>query len=150
MKRLLIYGLILGAVCLAPAKPLEIGKLLPVQVVAVYREDGQTVIRTDTGNVGKGANAAEALINIAQTADGILYLDTAQYLMMTEDAQNAVEQMRGELRRSVQLCRMDTTISPEEAGDFLSSHGELPRLKDWKPGGKLPVLGRQRESLIFI
>ena len=150
MKRILIYILFLGAVMAAPVKPLEVAKLRPVQVVSIYKEGANVVIETDTQDKGIGATATLALQNMEDTSDGIIYLDTAEYLLFTSDAEDAVEELRQRFRRSVQLCVEDRAVSLENAAKFLGSHGTLPKLKNWKNGDPLPVLSGSKESYIFL
>ena len=134
----------------APAEPLNIGELIPVQVVSIYQEKGWTVIETDTGNKGMGGTAKQALRNLKDTACGKIYLDTAEYLVLGEDTAEAVEELRDELKRSVQLCEAATTVDLAQTAKFLHAHGKLPTLKEWKKDAELPVLGTFGKSLIFL
>ena len=50
MKRVIIYIGILAALIAAPVEQMEVGKLVPVQVVSVYKEGNAYVLETDTQN----------------------------------------------------------------------------------------------------
>ena len=150
MKRVLIYGAILASVAAVPVCPLKIGQMLPVKVVAIYKEGARTVIETDTKNKGVGDTAVQALCNMKDTASGIIYLDTAQYLLLTKDTEEAAEELREELRPGVRLCRTETAVNLEEAARYLDAHGKLPKLKAWEKGAELPLLGAVEDSLIFL
>ncbi len=150
MKRILLYIVILGAVLAVPAESFDIGKLLPVQVVAVYKENNRVILQTDTEDMGIGDNAIEALQDLKDTAAGIIYLDTAQYLILGEDTAQAVEDLRGELKDSVQLCATEEVLKLTETAAFLDAHGQLPKLKQWETGMELPVLSKTRNSLTFL
>ncbi len=128
----------------APVRPLNVSQLLPVQVVSIYKEGVRTVIETDTKNKGVGDTAAQALRNLKDTASGTIYLDTAEYLLLTKDALDAAEELREELRPSVRLCMAASQIELEKAALYLDAHGTLPRLKRWRKGAELPILGTEQ------
>ena len=150
MKRIIIYIGILAALLAAPAKPLNIGELLPVQVVSIYKENDWAIIETDTENKGIGGTTQQALHNLKETASGIIYLDTAEYLLMTEDAEASVEELRQELKPSVKLCMAAEPVDLAEAAKYLKVHGELPKLKHWEKGRELPVLSTFGDALILL
>jgi len=150
MKRIIIYVGILAALLAAPVEPLRIGELIPVRVVSVQKENGWTVITTDTGNKGMGGDAQQALRNLKDTASGKIYLDTAEYLLVGKYSEDTVEMLRSEMKKSVQLCATATTADLGEAAKYLAAQGELPKLKDWKMGMELPVIGTFGDALIFL
>ena len=150
MKRIILYIVILAGVIAAPVKPLNVGSLIPVQVVALREENGWTVIETDTGNRGIGGTAKQALRNLKDTACGDIYLDTAEYLLLGENAADAAEELRSELKRSVQICETAAKVDLAQAAKFLGVHGRLPKLKDWKKDAELPVLSTFGDMLIFL
>ena len=150
MKRIIIYIAILAALLAAPVEPLKLGELVPVQVVSVQKEGDWTVIETDTGDKGIGADARRALENLKDTASGKIYLDTAEYLLLGESGEDAVEMLRGELKKTVRLCAIAKTMDLAETAKFLRVHGNLPKLKCWKKGTELPVLSTIGDALIFL
>ena len=150
MKRILCYIGILAAVLVWPVERLDVGKLCPVQVVSVYKKDNWVVIETDTEDIGFGATARQALENLEDTTSGVIYLDTAQYLLLSKDAEDAVEDLRDELKPSVQLCFTTQAVNLQEAAVFLATHGKLPELKAWKTGQELPVLSTFGKRLTFL
>lgn len=150
MKRILCYIGILAAVLSWPVERLDVGKLCPVQVVSVSKKDNWIVIETDTEDVGMGATARQALQNLEDTTSGVIYLDTARYLLLSQDAEGAVEELRDALKPSVEMCIGTQQVDLQEAAVFLAAHGELPRLKEWRSGQELPVLGIFGERLTFL
>ena len=150
MRRKLIYGILLLSVFLAPVRPHEVEKLIPVQVVSVSRENGGFLIRTDTEDKGKGSTLQEALQNLKDTANGVLYLDTARYLLLTEDVMEEMETLNARFRRTVKLCLTEGSVELKEIGTFLNAHADLPKLKHWKKGMELPVLSTYGDSFIFL
>ena len=150
MKRIIIYIGILAMLFAAPLESADVGKLLPVQVVQLRKENGWVVLETDTENVGMGGTAKQALQNLKDTASGIIYLDTAEYLLLTKDTINAAEELREVLKDNVRLCLAAKEIDLAAASQYLSVHGDLPKLKAWSEGEELPVLSTFGNSLIFL
>ena len=133
-----------------PIEPSDIGKLRPVQVVSVYKENAWVVMETDTGDKGFGSTAQQALQNLKDTSTGVIYLDTAEYLLLSKDTVDAAEELRKELKSSVRLCLAAKQVDMVEAAKFLGVHGSLPKLKDWEKDTELPVLSTFGNSLIFL
>ena len=150
MKRIILYIGILAAVLAVPVRPQNIGKMKPVQVVSVYKENGWIIVETDTEDRGMGGTAGQALQNLKDTTSGILYLDTAEFLLLSKDAEDIVEELRDELKPSVQLCMTTRAVDLKETVKFLDAHGKLPKLKSWRMGLELPVLSTFGDSLIFL
>ena len=150
MKRTIIYIGILALILAAPVKAINVGDLHPVQVVSVYKDSGWTVIKTDTEDSGIGGTALQALQNMKDTSEGIIYLDTAEYLLLTKDTEDAVIELTAELKPSVRLCMTKQVDDLQRAAAFLRTHGELPKLKDWKKGKELPLISTFGDSLIFL
>ena len=150
MKRIILYIGILALVIAAPVKPMNIGKLRPVRIVSVYKENGWTVIETDTDDKGIGGTALQALQNMKDTSDGVIYLDTADYLLLTKDTEEAVAELYGNLKPSVRLCMKSGVTDLKKAASYLQTHGELPKLKGWKKGAELPLLSTFGDSLILL
>ena len=150
MKRTILYIGILALVLAAPVKPMEIEKLRPVQIVSVYKKNDWTVVETDTEDIGIGASVEQAVQNMKDTSGGVIYLDTAEYLLLTKETEETAERLRAELKPSVGICLMTGVEDLQKAVLFLQSHGELPKLKEWKKGRELPILSSFGESFIFL
>lgn len=116
----------------APVKRLDVAKLQPVETVAVYYSGNAVVLETDTGDVGQGSTAAKALQDLKESACSVIYLDTAEYLLIGRNAQNAAAELRPFLKDSVK-------VGSYHGGDIMKEtayweiHGDLPKLKTWKP-----------------
>ena len=150
MKRILIYIGILAALIAAPVERSDIGKLRPVQVVSVYKERNWVVMETDTEDKGYGGTVRQALQNLKDTSSGIIYLDTADYLLVGRDMEAAAEELRQELKDNVRLCIAAKPLDLASVSRYLSVQGDLPKLKAWSEGEELPVLSTFENSLIFL
>ena len=144
MKRLIIYAVLLGLLFVVPVKKLDIGKLQPIEVVSMYIQDSEVFLETDTGDVGKGVTALDALRNLKETATGVVYLDTAEFLLVQETAQKYVDELRQVLKDNVKVCLAEGDIDPETAAKYLNVHGDLPNLREWELGDFLPVLSNEK------
>ena len=149
MKKILCYLAILALVCAVPVERADVGKLRPIQTVSLSRKGKLVTLRTDTGDMGAGSTALQALSNLKATTAGIVYLDTAQFLLLTENAQDDAEELRQVLHDNVKLCIAEETIQPAEVTQYLSSHEILPKLKNWQQEMPLPVLIQLGERLLL-
>ena len=138
MKRIIMYVAILVLTLATPVKRLDVAHLEPVEVVCLSRVGDTVILSTDTQASGRGADALSALANLKQTTPGVVYLDTAEFLLVTENALDEIDLLRTELKGSVKLCQVQNA-ELENAAKYLEVHGDLPKLKAWKIGQKLPV-----------
>ena len=150
MKRILLYIVILAAVLLVPVQPSNIGQLLPVQIVSVAKQREMVILRTDLNNTGEGTTVKEALRDLKDKAAGMIYLDTAQYLLVEEELFSEIEELKEVLKPSIRICTMEGVVNLTEAVAYLDVHGQLPKLKWWETGMNLPVLSNVGNSLTFL
>lgn len=122
MRRIL-YGVILLAAFFAPVERLDVAKLLPVEAVAIYLEEGAVVLETDSEERGRGDTVQAALENLKQNATKIIYLDTARYLLVAENAQAQAQELLQYLKPSVRQGTYAGGDVKEEA-KYLDAHSE--------------------------
>lgn len=134
MRKILSVA-ILVACLFAPVQRLDVAKLQPVQTVAVYWQGEKIVLETDEGDKGYGDTAQEALENLKQTALTVIYLDTAEYLLVGDGAQQQAEQLRPSLHKTVKVGPYNGGDIAEEAA-YWELHGKLPELDEWRPYSK--------------
>ena len=120
MKRILYIVLLVLAVAI-PVKRLDIAKLEPIEAVAVMVEDGLVCLRTDMESEGKGETVALALRALKENAKGMVYLDTARFLLVAENAYEEAKALMQYLRRNVQVAPYGGTGVKEEA-QYLETH----------------------------
>ena len=140
MIRKLFYTVILGALFFAPLKRVEIANLEPIQAVWMYHVDGTLVLETDTQDKGSGATVAQALENMKASSPGIIYLDTAQYLFVSEDAQTQIPALQPYVKGTVRLCLWDGQGDIVDAVKYADAHKLGEKMKRWEQGGKLPEI----------
>ena len=132
--RKVLYGVILGLLFLAPVQQLDVAKLMPTHAVAMYLEGADVVLETDASYVGRGETPLAALEDLKKTVPAVIYLDTAEYLLVAEDAVSHVDQLRQVLKPSVKVCVCQAAGRVKEAVKYLEVHSNLPKLSQWKAG----------------
>lgn len=137
---MVLYALILGALWFAPLNRIEIANLEPIEAVWMHLENNAVVLKTDTEDEGIGATVEEALADMKQNSTGMIYLDTARYLFIDEEAQERIGEIADYLRRSVRLCKWDGIGSLQEVVKYVDAHKIGETLQNWKSSGKLPNL----------
>lgn len=149
MKKLVLYALLLGATLIFPVEGADVAKLLPVEVVQLDREGEAVVITTDAGTAGIGTTVEAAVENMKKTAEGVVFLDTANYLLVSAAAHSEIENLKGHLKPSVRLCTQDVKIDLKEAAVFLGVHKPKLHLKDYGKGSELELLAEEDGRFIL-
>lgn len=114
MRKVLYVALLLSCL-LIPVKRLDISKLEPVEAVAVTVKNGMVHLYTDTKSEGEGVTVEEALNALKRNASGIIYLDTARFLLVGEGANREAEQLKEIMRTDVMTAAYKETDVKEEA-----------------------------------
>lgn len=143
MKRIVIYGLLLVLTVAMPVKKTDVADLRPVEVIAIYREGEAVRLTTDTKDSGAGADVLQALANMKQTTPAVIYLDTAEYLLIGQGAEEDAQQLRSVLKPNIRLCGAVPGIDLQEAAKYLPVHGGLTPLRHWNMGDPLPFLTQE-------
>lgn len=145
MKRWLIYGVIALAVVLLMKEEnrpgTDVAKLEPARLMWVENVGGGVSLRTDMDHTGWGKNLEAAVQDMEMTAFGQVFLDTAEYLLISPDALRWLPELSELLRSSCQVCLADGVADLAAATEYLAAHKPDYALQDWRKGEKtLPVL----------
>lgn len=130
--RKVLYVALLIPLFFVPLNRVNVADLLPIEAVAVYRNGDQVVLETDTEHKGMGENAEKALIALKENTPAVVYLDTAEYLLVAPDAAEEVETLRPHLKATVKVCVCEAAGKVKDAAKYLEIHRDLPILKTWK------------------
>ncbi len=136
--RKLLYGLLLASLLFVPLHRVNVADLLPIESVALYMDGGNVVLETDTEHKGMGTTAQLALEDLKNNTPKVVYLDTAAYLLVAEDALAQVDALRQYLKPSVRVCVCDARGRVKEATEYLDIHLKLPKLRAWKAENYTP------------
>ena len=145
MKRWIFFAAALAAVVLMPARTKDVGELLPLELLSIYKNNNQIHVETDTGEAGVG----DTLEDLKATAPGEVFLETADYLIVTKDTVDLLPQLTEVLRPATEVClgiNADT-----QAAAFLSAHKPGVTLKDCRSSGQaLPRLIKTEERYRLV
>lgn len=129
MRKWGLYAALLAAVALLGLKGKsgeDVGELQPVQLLAVEYTAGVVHLQTDTGLEGRGKSISKALADLQTAAYGKVFLDTADYLLVRENALSYIEEIAPYLRPSCSLCCYTGDVEPAEGATYLQYH--IPEL----------------------
>ena len=124
MKKWLYLAAVLTAVGILsrlphPAK--DIAKLKPVRAVYLYMELEKLHIETDTGDSGSGTTLAEAYSDMRSGADGEIFLDTAEFLIL-DPAICVTEDFFRLLRPACKVVYSERKPDLKAVSDYLAIH----------------------------
>lgn len=119
--RTVLYILIIILTFLAPVQRLNVAKLQPVEAIAIYTEQDTVIIKTDTEDMGIGETALQALQDLKETAPAVIYLDTAEYLLIAPGAEKYAEELKTHLKTTVKV-RMYSGGEVKEEVKYLDAH----------------------------
>ena len=143
--RILIYALLLAAALAVPVKRTDVGKLRPVEVIAVARTENGYTVRTDTGDMGTGNTLKAAFCNLEDTTAGVIYLDTAEYLLLETEIEEK-RLLRELLKNGIRVCAAEPEIPLEGSGAYLDIHHPKSRLGNEMDYQKLELLWSDGEQ----
>ena len=149
MKKLLLYMLLLGAALVLPLEGTDVGKLLPVELVQLDKIGEMVVISTDVGATGTGETVEAAIHDMGRTTAGIVFLDTADYLLVKESAMPEVESIKEHLKPSVRVCIQHVEMNLKDAAAYLSVHKPECQLRSNQGGQKLQMLTEENGKVIL-
>lgn len=130
MKRITIYIVVLAATLLIPMRGMDIGKLRPVGLIQLYKEEGHVFIVTDTGDSGRGRTVNEAFVNLEETTTGVIFLDTADYLLISEAAKEVLSELRQYAKPNILICIAEKEVDPIQAAEYLTVHRPKTEIRD--------------------
>ena len=121
------------SLCMLPRTGTDAAKLLPAQVLVIAQEEGQITVESDNGVSGSGATLPDALASMRENAEGTLFLDTAEHIVLLQSAQAllpaAARQRQFRLAAKLYLADMDV-LAAEDCVDFLQAHPGSVTLAD--------------------
>jgi len=146
----LVYGAVIAASLLVPLERTDVGKLQPIELVAIYTDKNQVVLKTELGDMGAGRNVQDALEDMKQTVSGIIYLDTAEYLVVGPGGETYINQIREYLKDNVRICRTEGDPDLQTAAAYLDIHRPTIKLSQWSEEGEMELLTVENERLRLV
>ena len=128
MNRICIWLLAAASavcLCMLPRTGTDAAKLLPAQVLVIGAGDGAITVEADNGAAGSGPTLAAALADMAECAEGTLFLDTAEHIVLLQSAgallPAAAQQPQFRPAAKLYLARLPE-LHAAEAVEFLQAH----------------------------
>lgn len=137
MKRWLWYIGVVAAIAALSGKAaagMDVAKLQPVQVVRLTCPGGKVVIETDMGDWGMGETLKDALKDLNATASREVFLDTADYLIVSQDCVDLLPAMMKQLRPSCSVCLGEGELDMAQVGVYLQQHAPEVTLMEYRAG----------------
>lgn len=122
MNKWLWIPLLLGTLFWNPAEPKDVGSLIPVELVQLSRDREGVEVRTDTGNRGWGENLEEAMADLKQKASGEIFLETAEYVLLTGEKEAFIPELKNYFRPGTQVYEAPYLEDLEGAAAYLGQH----------------------------
>ena len=122
---LLAAGALFWALGLLPFRATDAAKLLPVKTVVVMKSGDEYVVDVGAGVRAVGRSLSEALERLREEISGEIFLPTAEQIVVTEPAEDALEAAAEEERFRPAAGFYRTPIAapdPEALGAYLASH----------------------------
>ena len=124
MNRICIWLLAAASavcLCMLPRTGTDAAKLLPAQVLVIGAGDGAITVEADNGAAGSG----QRLADMAECAEGTLFLDTAEHIVLLQSAgallPAAAQQPQFRPAAKLYLARLPE-LHAAEAVEFLQAH----------------------------
>lgn len=142
MKRSYLIGAaILLAILLPKGRGTDLSELIPVEILYIDREEEGIRVSTDLGATGMGASVEDALADMKETAPGILFLDTAEYLLVTERSLPELEALMNTMRPSVRLLLVTQEPHWDDLAAYLRGRKPEVTLLDYRTANTpIPML----------
>lgn len=138
MNKIIFYMLILLIALWIPVRKMDISNLEPIQVVGIRKTEDQYVITTDTQATGRGKTVKNAVDSMKQKCEKIVYLDTARYLLVSEECQAVVSEISESLKNNVKVAVWDGKGELEKAAQYMQSHGIGVKIDQCTADTRLP------------
>lgn len=138
------------ALLLLPRRGTEVGELLPVETLLIEKEAGQYVVSVDTGGSARGQSLEAAVEAMRASAPGEMFLDTADYVLLTRDTLDCVPLLADLVRPAARVYMVDKGPDLEKIGPFLRTHGpDAPLFRLEKGECPVPKLTMEGENWHF-
>lgn len=127
MKKWLIPAAVLAAVAVfsrLPHPARDIAALKPVRAVYIHMEGRNFHVQTDTGDSGTGPDLAKACADLRAEADGEIFLDTAEFLILDPGVPITGE-IFDLLRPDCRVTFADAAPDLEKAAAYLAQHSPI-------------------------
>lgn len=125
LLRILLVCALLGALGLLPFHASDAARLLPVKTIVVTRSGEEYIVDIGAGVRAVGRSLTEALARLKEEVTGVVFLPTAEQIILTEPAEETAEAAAAEeaFRPAAGIYRTpDPEPDARAMGAYLSTH----------------------------
>lgn len=125
---------ITGFAGLLPFHGTDVGKLHPVEVLVASKVGERITVETDTGLNGTGKTMDQAIENLKLTSAGEIFLETANYLLVSEEGIHLLDGFSTVLRPACQIYVFKGDGKWDNVAKYLESHPSGVTLLGYRQG----------------
>ena len=140
MKKIFMYITILLIVMWIPVKRIDISDLEPIQAIWINKENGKYIVTTDTEDYGVGETVQDAVQAMKEKCEKIIYLDTAKFLLVSDNCRDAIGEISEFLKENVSICVWNGEGELVNAAQYMHAHDVGIKVKDYFIGLNLPTI----------
>ncbi len=137
MKKWVLFAVLLLCVSYVwdlPFEDTDVAELRPVQLIYITLAADGVIVETDTADAGHGATIHDALEDMKQRASGTVFLETAEFLLLSDGARSLALELSDVLRPGCAVCFVTEKPDLQEAVKYLSVHRPEVTLNDVRSG----------------
>ncbi len=114
---------ILAACGWLPFESHDVAELSPVETLAADFDGGTVTLTGDGGQQGSGATWDEAVADFKNSADGVVFLQTAQKILLTGDWTQGLRDVADsvDLRPAAELFQVNVAEDVKAIGEYLQT-----------------------------
>ncbi len=143
MKRILWMAVLLAAAAFGSRLfgRSDVAKLEPVEVIRVSVQANEIVVETDTGQSGRAETLEKAFENLKHRCPGDIFLDTADYVVLTSATESKAAALLDYLRPACRVSTEKGSAELTEVADYLAIHvPEITLMECQQKDVKIPKL----------
>jgi hypothetical protein len=137
MKKLVLWALVIVVISVSDMLPFagtDVAKLHPIEVLIVQRNNDILSISTDSGITGFGEDVPQALSDIKLVAAGEVFLETANYVLLSPDCSDVIDSFFAYIRPACQIYLFEGEGDWYQVSKYLESHPSNATLLACKRG----------------
>ncbi len=115
-----------------PFSESDVAQLQPVELLYVSMTSEGVKVATETGDLGEGEDLNEAMHDLEKCAAGKVFLETAEYLLVTDGARGLLPELTSIMRPGCAVCVAPELVNLEEAAAYLNVHRPEVTLNDYR------------------
>lgn len=117
-----------------PFQGTDVATLEPAETLYVYINKEEVFVETDGSWFGEGETVEEAVADLKAAAPGQVFLQTVDFLLLQEGAEELLPALYLHLRSGCKVCFIDEKPDLQKASTYLRAHKPKFTLQDYRAG----------------